>query len=462
MTSSRELFLKRLPALFEISALNPERARQRISLMECTLMLPAKMLIIGMIWYSFNLTPWTGAQSQSDVVVELVQKIFWVYVAVSALLALVLLQVRRLPLAAGQWAAVTNSLADALLLAAMTVITGGVESILFWLFMGLILRNAVSVPPGISQFILNFVTSLCYALAVMLDASVLNDEVDPTQQIFDLTLHEHWGEPLLLRMVALWLMMLCCSGLELLLERQRQAIEEAAEIAAAEKQIHSAQRMAAEFAHQIKNPLAVINNATHSLQRSLRERRPVNAEHIEIIREEVARVDRVITQIMGYAELSEEQLERLDLVSKIEEAIAQIFPPALPSGVKVKKKFGKNLPPLLMQHAHLMEILLNLLKNAREALGDKGTVTVTANQTGEHTVEISVADDGPGVPPERLSQVFEAYFTTKEKGTGLGLSIVKHNVELYDGTVRVESQLGKGARFTVVFPMKAPPRTIVP
>ena len=198
----------------------------------------------------------------------------------------------------------------------------------------------------------------------------------------------------------------------------------------------------------------------------MREQKPVAPEHIEIIREEVARVDQVITQIMGYAQLNEGRVEKLNVIKKIEAALAQVFPPALPTGIKVKKIYAGNFPPLLMQRGHLMEILVNLLQNAREALGDKGTVTVTAEHSRDHAVEISVADDGPGIPPERLGQVFEAYFTTKEKGTGLGLAIVKHNAELYGGTVRVESNLeskhGTGAKFTVVFPAKSPPRPIVP
>ncbi len=462
MDTSRQSWLKHLPALFEISAPDPERARRRLQLMECNIMLPAKLFIIGLIWYSFNHTSWRGAPSQSDVLLETVQKIFEVYVVVSAGLAVLLLLAGRLPRAAGQWAAVTNSLVDATFLAAMTVVTGGVDSILFWLFIGLILRNAVSLPPGISQIILNLITSLCYALAVLLDASVLSDDNDPTQQMFDLTLQQHWGEPLILRMTVLWLTTLCCSGLELLLERQQMAMEEAAEFAARESQLHSAGRLAAEFAHQIKNPLAIIRNAVHSIERSLRERKPVAPAHIEIIQEEVARVDQVVTQIMGYAQLSEGHVEKLAVVKKIEVAIAQVFPPALPTGIKLKKNYSGRIPPLVMQRGHLMEILINLLTNAREALGDKGTVTVTADCSREQAVEISVADDGPGIPPERVSQIFEAYFTTKPKGTGLGLAIVKHNAELYGGTVRVESNHGGGAKFIVTFPAKSPPRTIVP
>ena len=76
----------------------------------------------------------------------------------------------------------------------------------------------------------------------------------------------------------------------------------------------------------------------------------------------------------------------------------------------------------------------------------------------DHAIMISVSDDGPGIAPDKVGRIFEAYFTTKEKGTGLGLSIVKHNAELYGGNVQVDSALGKGAKFTVTFPAKALPK----
>jgi signal transduction histidine kinase len=97
---------------------------------------------------------------------------------------------------------------------------------------------------------------------------------------------------------------------------------------------------------------------------------------------------------------------------------------------------------------------VNLLENAREALGEKGNVFVSADCRRNKLIEISVRDDGPGIPPDKIERIFEAYYTTKKGGTGLGLAIVRHNVELYGGVVRVESELGKGALFTLVFPVK--------
>jgi signal transduction histidine kinase len=99
---------------------------------------------------------------------------------------------------------------------------------------------------------------------------------------------------------------------------------------------------------------------------------------------------------------------------------------------------------------------MNLLQNAREALGEKGgNVFISARCHSDSSVEVAVRDDGPGIPADKQEKVFEAYYTSKEKGTGLGLATVKHNVELYGGSVRVESSLGKGARFVLVFPAKA-------
>ncbi|HEY2329923.1 MAG TPA: HAMP domain-containing sensor histidine kinase, partial [Verrucomicrobiae bacterium] len=350
-------------------------------------------------------------------------------------------------------------LVDALLLAAMTLITGGMDSILFWLFLGLIVRNAVSVPPGVSQVILNFATSLCYAMVAVLDVAISTNLDETTSRALDLTTHEAIGEAIILRMLVLWLTGLSCYGVQAFLEKQRLASEEAGEFAARENQLHSAGRLAAEFAHQIKNPLAVINNAAWSLHRSLQSHNEAAAgQQIEIIREEVARADRAITQIMGYAQLSEGRVEKLDVVEKINGAVEQVFPAAVPTEIKVQKKIAAHFPPLLMQRGHLSEILVNLLQNAREALGGKGNIFIQADHLRDHSIEISIADDGPGIAPDRIERIFEAYFTTKEKGTGLGLAIVKHNAELYGGSVRVDSALGKGTKFTVVFPAKALPR----
>jgi signal transduction histidine kinase len=449
-------WLKGMFALLEIPAPDPPRLLHRIEVMERNIALPVKAVAIGAVFYSFVSTPWFGLTlSTVDVTVETVQYIFWFYVLASGVLAALLLNLRRLPLAVVQWTVVTSSLVDGLFVAGMMLITGGLDSVLFWLFVVLIVRNAVSVPLGFAQLFLNCAISLCYVLVASLDISVSQSLDEFTQRALDLASRDNWGEPFVLRLTVLLLTTVCCYGAGALWERQRLAVEEAEEFASREGQLRSAGRLAAEFAHQIKNPLAVINNTAFSLQRSLRGAGTEVAQQIGIIQEEVARADRVITQIMGYAQLSEGHVEKLNVVEELNRAIEQVFPSAVPTGIQVRHEYGPGFPPLLMQRGHLSEILVNLLKNAREALAEKGNVLVKADGRRDHSIEISVRDDGPGIAPDKIGRIFEAYYTTKEHGTGLGLAIVKHNAELYGGTVSVESGLGKGAKFTLIFPAKA-------
>jgi len=460
-----------MPAFFEIPAPDSDRARRRIEVMERDAMLPIKLVLIGIVLFSFNYqSKWfsnaLNALTIFTISVEMVQFLFGCYIVANIFLAIPIIAGARVPLALLQWTVVTSALTDGVLLAGMTLITGGLDSILFWLFIALILRNSVSVPPGFSQLFLNFAISLCYVLVGVLNQNIIASLDDTSRRAMGDSLTEDLGELFFLRLLVLWLVAFVAYSAQAFLERQRIALEEAREFAAREGQLHSAGRLAAEFAHQIKNPLAIIRNASHSLERSVRENKPSSFAQIEIIREEVAHADKVIEQIMGYAQLSEGRVEKLDVQAKIEKAVQQVFPVAVPTDITVELKLSGPFPPLLMQRGHLSEILVNLLQNAREALEGRGKIIVTARTLPDHAVEISVADDGPGIPPEKRERIFEAYFTTKKTGTGLGLAIVKHNAELYGGTVRVESELekstlGRGATFIVTFPEKSLPKPFV-
>jgi signal transduction histidine kinase len=392
--------------------------------------------------------------SALDVAVETVQYIFIFYVLVNAVFALLLMNMMWLPLAIVQWMAVTSSLVDGLFIVGMMLLTGGSGSILFWLFVALIIRNAVSVPAGFSQLFLNFAISLCYVLVSVLDVFITGGLDEKTLRSLDRMPHGDWEQLFVLRLVVLWLTTICCYGAQVLFERQRLVTEEAEESATRTGQLRSAGRLAAEFAHQIKNPLAIINNAIFSLQRTLSDGKTDVAQQIGIIQEEVSRADQIITQIMGYAQLTEGCVEKLDVIQELNRAIGQVFPAAVPTDICIHRKYGRTFPPLLMQRQHLSEVFVNLLKNAQEALVESGNVFVTADCRRNNLIEISISDDGTGIPPDKIERIFEAYYTTKKGGTGLGLAIVKHNIELYGGTVRVKSELGKGAKFTLVFPVK--------
>ena len=511
------LLIQRLLTLLEIPA--PEAAQwiRRVTIMERHIMLPIKAAGIAMI-YSFYFTSWSGAvHTVLDLEVEAVESFFWVYVGVNVVVAALLLAMRRLPLALMQWVVFAMILVDGLFLSALTLVTGGYHSFLYWLFLGLIVRSAVSVPRATSQILLNLTIVTCYVLAGVIEVSIArnleehfraqaridslsrgellmrrtvrradfsgsgtqtnairrslqipHDQIDPTtsmdqyeeasREIFGLSSPgDNPADPLVVRLVLLLLMTICAYGVQVLLERQRQVEEEAREFGLREGQLRSAGRLAAEFAHQIKNPLAIINNAAYSLQRAFKDQKTEVTEHLRIIQEEVERSDLIITQVMGYAQLTEGRVEKLNAIEELDGAIERVFPRAAGFPVEIHRDYASSFPPLLMLRRHLSEAFMNVLQNAREAANGKPvTIWVTARCHNDYAIEVTVRDNGPGIPPDKLEKIFAAYYTTKAKGTGLGLATVRHNLELYGGTVRVESELGKGALFILLFPAKTP------
>jgi signal transduction histidine kinase len=270
---------------------------------------------------------------------------------------------------------------------------------------------------------------------------------------------DNQAEPFLIRLFLLWLLSVCVYGVQVLFEKQRRAEEEAREFAARQAQLQAAGRVAAEVAHQLKNPLGIINTTAWSLQKALNENRAPNGQQIAMIREEIDRCDRIITQLMGYARLAEGRVEKLDVAEAVDRAVSEVFPAGAETDITVQRDVAPELPPLMMQRAHLSEALNNLLQNASEAVGRRGRIEIAARAEEDGTVTITVRDDGPGIPPSQAERIFEPYFTTKQRGSGLGLPLVKRNTEMYGGTVRVQSDLGKGAVFTLKFPTKTFMRT---
>ncbi len=447
-------FLNRVVELLKLPPPDTPQVLQRIETMERDMVLPIKAAGMAILLQSFFFSTWIVDTSLLlDVPVEYTRYFLLLYIFLNVPMALVLFQVHRFSPAVVEWSVFAMCLVDAIFLGVLTLVTGGYNSSLYWLFLGLIVRSAVSVPRALSQLMLNLTLSACFVLAGVIDAYIARNLTPSERAVLDL--YDTGAEPLLLRLVLLWLMTACCYGLQVLSERHRQAMDEAREFAFREGQLRSAGRLAAELAHQIKNPLAIINNAAYSLQREFPHATGDVAEQLQMIQEEVGRADRIITEVMGYAQLSEGHLERLNVTEELDTAIERVFPPAARYPIKVQREYKGTFPPLLMQRRHASETFINVLQNAREALLERGgTVTVRAQCLEDHSIEIAISDNGPGIPREQQARIFEAYYTTKPGGTGLGLATVKNNVELYRGTVRLESELGSGARFVLLFPAK--------
>lgn len=541
-------WLKRLPATFGAARPEPSEHAARIVTLQRNIIIPARLLVVAVVFFYLYNTPWLSrVVDDYGVIFETIQNTFAGCALLAVTTAALFYVPRRFPPGAVQWLVFIVGLGDGVFLGGLTVLTGGFESNLYWVYPAVIVLNAISIPLATPQIVLNLLLSVLFLMAGLVESGAQAELSLPgfplrksppkilAEQLKDLpalatalkqsprplpetllspmpervrsklsaSLWDQLSEttrtrlvnylqtgtdeaevrkaladdlnrivaptrpylvppdppeaktaPHVLRVTVLMLLTFCCYGLQVLVAAQQRAEEEQKEFLVRTEQLRGAGRLAAEFAHQIKNPLAIINNAVFSLKRGLQNGRVETGQPLRIIEEEVARADQIITQIMGYAQLSEGRVEKLDVRQELDCAVEQVFPHGIRSGIQLHRDFAPAFPPLLMQRRHLSECLVNLLINAREALGDRGNVFLTAAVQPDYCVEITVGDDGPGIAPDKLERIFEAYYTTKERGTGLGLAIVKHNVELYAGKARVESVLGRGAKFSLLFPAK--------
>jgi len=356
-----------------------------------------------------------------------------------------------------RWGVFMICLVDGFFLALAALATGGYASGLYWAFLGILVRNAFSLPVPALQLSLNATTCAMYAGVGWIESVLRRGETvlvgeDEIAVEMPWTLGEDFG----LRLLILTLVSTCGYGLQVLYDRRIVSEAEKQELTLRTEQLHSAGRLAAEIAHQLKNPLAIINNAAFNLQRRLNGRGESERGQLSIIRDEVGRCDRIISALMGYSRLAEATVERLDLKDIIETAINRAFPAGLVNQAQVERHFDPDVSPVLMHRQQIEEALVNLLTNARDAAGEHGHVGVSLRPLGRQGAVITVSDDGPGIEPENLQRVFEAYFTTKERGTGLGLAIARNAAELHGGTLRVESGTGRGARFILELPSRYP------
>lgn len=458
--------LKKLPQILDLRVPPPELQLARIRVMERDIGLPVRAAILLVLFYYFFLSNWLEAViglsgrtrlAPQEHVLAWIPPVYMAYVVLNGAFATLMLGMRHLSLKTIQNIVFVNCLIDALLFAALTVITEGFDSFLYWVFLVLIIRNTISIPSAARQLALNLGVSASYLLAGIANSLLKTSQYNLSDEILrrglDLGPETPWNEPFLLRLSLLILMTICCYGVQVLMEKQRRADEEAREFMLRQEQLQATGRLAAEIAHQLKNPLGIINNAAYTLQKTVKEGKTIT-QQIRIIREEVERSDRIITELMGYARLSEGQVEKLDITEELDRAIEQVFPPGAKYDVAITRDYGSALPPMLAQRGHLSEVFVNILQNAREAMNGNGRIEISAKYGDNYSLIVTISDNGPGIPPDKLPKIFEPYFTTKEKGTGLGLAIVKHNTEIYNGTVEVQSELGKGTTFLVRLPAK--------
>jgi signal transduction histidine kinase len=215
--------------------------------------------------------------------------------------------------------------------------------------------------------------------------------------------------------------------------------------------------VARRLAHEIKNPLTPIAMSVETLRDAHEKRRAdfgeIFDEGTRAIGEEVRRLKRIVDEFSRFARLpapARAEVAPEELVS----AVLALFP-APPAGVAIERDVEPALPPVWADRDQALQILLNLVRNALEAMPGGGRLTISARRA-EGGVAFRVADTGPGIASEDLARVFEPYFTTKEGGTGLGLAIAHRIAEEHGGTLEASSAPGGGAAFVLLLPERAP------
>ena len=428
--------------LFRSVAPDENEQRVRIRFMERNTMLPVKAVYFILLVYYLYFSSWPELDGVRWTLFQTIQWFFLLCLIVNIVIGIMLIRMDEFSTGVLRELVFSICLFDAVLLAMMTELTGGFESFLFWLFLGIQVRNAVSMPIATSQIMANLCVSVIYLCAGAFDIVVARS----VEELENITV-----EPVMLRALLLVLMTACCYALQVLIDKQRRMDAEEEEFDRRQSQLQASGRLAAEIAHQIKNPLGIINNTAFTLGK-MSEGDLVFQRQVELVREEVSKADQVITKLMGFAQLAEGRLAKLDVNDVLESSITQVFPIGNKFGTRIRRDYGIALPPLLAQEMHISEIFINILQNSREALSEKGEISVKTSYGGNYTLSVIIEDNGPGIPSDKIDKVFEPYLTTKEKGTGLGLAIVKHNTELYGGSVSVDSELGNYTRFNLLFP----------
>ena len=233
--------------------------------------------------------------------------------------------------------------------------------------------------------------------------------------------------------------------------------------------------MAASTAHEIRNPLASIEVTCALLKRRLGADLTAR-ELVAKIVDEVRRLDASVNSSLEFVRPVRLDLAHSEVVPLLEEAIAIAEDRRGKPGIVVERRFREGIPPFLMDRKRLRDVFVNLILNAMEAVGDKGTVTVRTDaiearqeasvpyrpaggattdpwQRVEQFVVVRVSDTGAGVAEEERDRIFYPFFTTKERGSGVGLAMAKKIVGSHRGLIDVESSAAAGAEFSVRLPM---------
>lgn len=206
---------------------------------------------------------------------------------------------------------------------------------------------------------------------------------------------------------------------------------------------------AATMAHEIRNPLVSIGGYARLLQKKHKD------EYSRIIYEEVERLEGILSRVLDFSKVSPAQRVETDVSALLEECYRSVRVQAEAPQIKIRKEFTGDLPMVQCDRDQLKQVFLNIMQNALDAMGGKGTLSLRTYLASEEEgmwVVAELSDTGGGIPPDVLPNIFNPFFTTKNKGTGLGLAIARRILEMNGARIEVDNRPGEGTTFKVKLP----------
>jgi len=237
-------------------------------------------------------------------------------------------------------------------------------------------------------------------------------------------------------------------------ERLRQAQADLAHI----NRISTMGELAASLAHEIKQPISAAMIDARTCSRWLTRDRPDLAEAqtaASRVVKDVARASEIIGRVRSLFKKDSLQHEEVDINELIQEMIALLRGEASRHSISIHSDLSPDLPPIMADRVQLQQVLMNLMLNSIEAMksmNTPGKLTIKSQQDDSGQLLISVMDTGVGVPPEKIEQIFNAFFTSKPQGTGMGLAISRSIIESHGGRLWATPNAGPGATLHFILP----------
>ena len=214
-------------------------------------------------------------------------------------------------------------------------------------------------------------------------------------------------------------------------------------------------RLTSGVAHEVKNPINAIVLHLEVLREKLPALEPDSKRHMDVIANEIRRLDRVVQTLVDFSRPVELRLHELDLRRTLEDVALLAIPQATQLNINIERRIA-NEPLMVRIDADLIkQAVLNVVLNGIQAMGEKGgTLTLAARREGQ-VINVDIRDQGPGIPAAVREKIFNLYFTTKKGGSGIGLAMTYRVMQLHNGSVEFESQDGAGTTFHLRFPAVA-------